>query len=338
VRRDLGEVGELARVGVVVVEFAAGFAFVPLGVAPARGAQAVAGEATGRRRDVRSGGWRGGFGFTFAFAGGGGRGGGGAAHHLRERPAAAGEGRIAQHGGEALALEIGGGFDAGEFGEGGEEVELADRGCGDGFWFRNAGGDDQEGHAGAFLKQALLLPEAVLAGEVAVVAREDDDRALGEAEAVEGVDDAADLGVHERDARVVALQRFAALVVGHVVLLAFVAGETGRRNIGLIGFDVGDDPHFLAWVVAEVGIFRRDVGCVRAVKTDSEEERALAGFREAFEDPLGVGGEHGIGVVRVAFRRGIPAERAAELTGGERGDFRFFLGAVDAGGVEREFP
>ena len=70
----VGEVGEFVRVGVVVVEFAALAALVPLGVAPARRAQAVAEESSLRRLQRRSP--------VASLAA--------AARDLRERPATAG--------------------------------------------------------------------------------------------------------------------------------------------------------------------------------------------------------------------------------------------------------
>ena len=168
--------------------------------------------------------------------------------------------------------------------------------------FRYAGGDDEQRHAGAFFEDALFLPEAVFAGVIAVVAGENDDRALREAEAVEGGDDATDLDIHKTDTGVVALKGVAALVVGHVVLLTFVAREAGGRDVGLVFLDVRHDAHFLARVVTVVGILRGDVGRVRTEETDGEKEGALTLLGATREHPLGVGGQHGVGVVLVAFR------------------------------------
>jgi hypothetical protein len=82
-------------------------------------------------------------------------------------------------------------------------------------------------HAGALFKEAHLLPQAVLAHVVAVVAGEDDDRVVGQAQPVERVDHAADLRVHEADAGVVGLHALAAQVVGQLVLLLLVAAQRG---------------------------------------------------------------------------------------------------------------
>ena len=286
------EVGEFAGIRFVVVEFAALFAGVPLGIAPTRSPQTVAGEASAagiglRRRR-----------FALTFAGRGCR----AAIHLRERPTTADRRRIAQQRDEALTLEIGGRLHPSEFGERREKIEVADRRGGDGFSFRNAGGDDEQRHAGAFFEDALFLPESVFTGVIAVVAGEDDDRALREAEAVEGGDDAADLDIHKTDTGVVALEGVAALIVGHVVLLTFVAAEARGRDVGLVFLNVRHNAHFLARVVTVVGIFRGDVGRVRTEKTDGEKEGPLTLLGATREHPLGVGGQHGVGVVLVAFR------------------------------------
>ena len=78
--------------------------------------------------------------------------------------------------------------------------------------FAAGGGDDQR-HAGRFLEQALLLPQAVvLAQVVAVVAVEDDDRLVRQLQPVEGVEQLADLRVHERDRGVIGLAGLARAV------------------------------------------------------------------------------------------------------------------------------
>ena len=94
----------------------------------------------------------------------------------------------------------------------------------------------------------------------------------------------------------------AALVVGHVVLLTFVAREAGGRDVGLVFLDVRHNAHFLARVVTVVGILRGDVRRVGTKKTDGEKEGALTLLGATREHPLGVGGQHGVGVVLVAFR------------------------------------
>ena len=87
----------------------------------------------------------------------------------------------------------------------GNRSTCADRRLRDAALRRDAGRDDQQRHAGALLEQAHLLPQAVLAHVVAVVAGEDDDRVVGQPEPIERVDDAADLRVHEADAGVIRL-------------------------------------------------------------------------------------------------------------------------------------
>ena len=195
----LGEVGDLLGVDVVVVELAALASLVPLGVAPAGGADAGA-------EDLGA--------FLAAAAG-----------DLGDGVALAGGAGVFEEGDKAVSLEVGGRGDAAELGQGGVEIDVANGGGGGGAGLGHAGGGDDEGDAGAFLKEAHFLPEAVLAKVVAVVAGEDDDGVFGEVERVEGVEDLADLGVHEADAGEVGLDGLLAEVVGEVFVLLFVAAE-----------------------------------------------------------------------------------------------------------------
>ncbi len=109
---------------------------------------------------------------------------------------------------------------------------------------------------------------------VAVVARENDNRLVREPEPVERVDHAAHLGIHEADAGVVGLERLPAQVVGHRVLLALVAHEGRRRDIGLILLHTLDDAHLLERVQVVVRL-RRYVRRVGTEETDGEEEWPL---------------------------------------------------------------
>ena len=58
-----------------------------------------------------------------------------------------------------------------------------------------AGRDDHERHAGAFLEQAALVPEAVFAEMPAVVAGEDDDGVVRQPEPLQRVEHAAGLRI-----------------------------------------------------------------------------------------------------------------------------------------------
>ena len=98
---------------------------------------------------------------------------------------------------EALAVARPTRAEAGELGEGGQDVEGGDRGVvaagGE------AGGGEHQRHAGGGLAEAHLEPEAALAEHVAVVGEEDDGGVLGHAGAVEDGEDLADLLVDVAD-------------------------------------------------------------------------------------------------------------------------------------------
>ena len=94
-------------------------------------------------------------------------------------------------------MQVGRRFDAAQFRERGEDVDQRDGRFRDPAGLRHAGGHDQQRDAGAFLEQAHLLPQAVLAHVIAVIAGEDDDRVLGEPQAIQRVHHPADLRIHE---------------------------------------------------------------------------------------------------------------------------------------------
>lgn len=200
-----------------------------------------------------------------------------------------------------------------------------------------SGRHDEHGDAGAFLEEAHFLPEPVFAGVVAVIAGEDDDGIVGEAETVEGVYDASDLCIHEADAGVVGLETFATEVVRKFVLLFFVTSEGGLGQIGLVFSNPLDDAHFAFVVFFEIG-FRRNVGRVRAEEPDGEEEGPRAVFCATFEDPFGITGIFAVRVFGIGFGGRVPTECAAELPGSKGEDFGFLLGSIDAGGVHFDLP
>ena len=113
-------------------------------------------------------------------------------------------------GADAFAEDAGGWSDAGEFAEGGENIEEVGEGL-DGFAFGNAGAADDEGCAHRVFEYALFAEEAVAAEGEAVVGGVDDDRVVGEAAGFERGEEAADLGVEVLDHRVV----FGELVADH---------------------------------------------------------------------------------------------------------------------------
>ena len=182
---------------------------------------------------------------------------------------------ILEHRHEALALQVRRRLDAAQLGERREQVDVRDRAI----WRRRPSlprrGDDQQRHAGTLLEQAHLLPQAVLAHVIAVVAGEDDDRVVGQAEPVERVDDAADLRVHEADAGVVCLPALAAEVVGQL-RPAPSCSCRGRRGgmSAWSSFTPCDHGISFSGYRSKYG-FRRDVRRVRPEEADGQEERPV---------------------------------------------------------------
>ena len=88
------------------------------------------------------------------------------------------------------------------------------------------GSDDEEGDAGGFFKEAALVPKVVFAQMPAVVGGEDDDRVVGQLQAVEGGENATDLGIDIADTGEITADSGAALLGsgGDVV-----AGDGGLR-------------------------------------------------------------------------------------------------------------
>ena len=130
----------------------------------------------------------------------------------------------------------------------------------------------------------MFSPEAVFAEEESVIAPEHDDRVVGEAEFVEGVDDLADLGVDVADAGVVGVAGFGLEFLGvfYVAGRAAVACEFLRRHVlgGIAMRRVVVVGEFDFSAVVEVPVFLRRVeGKVRAPEAAGEKE----GFTRAFQ-------------------------------------------------------
>ena len=219
--------------------------------------------------------------------------------------------RVVEHGAEIGAVEIGG---AGETAEGGKrrvDIDHFHEGLGGAAVGLGAGGGNDERHAGAALEETLFLPETVVAEVVAVVAGENDHGVLREAEAVEGVDDAAELRVHEGDGAVISLDSVAAERVGEFALGGVGAEVGGGGCAGAVVVAERGQRDFIGGVELEP-FFRGDVWRVRTVETDGEEERPGFAF-EALEQADRLGGADAVGVVDVfALVVGEPAQRAAE--------------------------
>ena len=173
---------------------------------------------------------------------------------------------------------------------------------------------------------------------VAVVAREHDDRVLREPEPVQRVHDAPHLGIHEADTRIVGLHGLPTQIIGQRPLLGLAAAESRRGNVRLVLLHAAHHRHVRLGVVSEIRIPRRDKRRVGPEKADREEEGPILPPRRALQHPFRIGREQRVGVMLVAFRRGIPAQGAAEIPRHERKDLRLFLEPVDSCRVECDLP
>mgnify|MGYP006135182859 CR=1 FL=1 len=222
---------------------------------------------------------------------------------------------ILQDRSEAFPVEMFGMRQVGQVAEGGIKIDEFDKGLGLSA-LGQAGASDNQGHAQRFVKGVLLSPEAVFAEEKSVIAPENDDGVVGEAEFGEGVDDLADLGVNIADAGVVGMAGLGLECFGgfHAASRAAVAGEFFRRDV--LGWIVSGrivvvrEFDFIA--VVEVPVFLRRVeGEVRTPEAAGEKE----GFTRAFQPSQIVNGFGGdlavlISLIRDVSRFAIgPAER-----------------------------
>ena len=116
---------------------------------------------------------------------------------LRERVRLDRARRIFEERTEAVALDLGRRRQPGEVGQGSIEIDELGKAGGHATVARRARRGNHERHARALLEQAGLLPQAVIAQVVAMVAGEDDDRAIREPQSIERLQDHADLCVHQ---------------------------------------------------------------------------------------------------------------------------------------------
>ena len=307
------EVGYFVGVGLVIVQFQAMLAVVPFGVTIAVGADGAAEGAgvfqAGQAR-ADAGGAVGGF-------ADGGLGGG------KDRR-------------ETFAFEMLGLGETAKVGEGGVEVDqLGEGGAGLAGGFHAGHGDDER-HAGAAFKEVTLLPQAVVAEVIAVVAEEHDDGVIVELEFFQAIEHAAEAGVHQGGGGVIGADDFLALLDGQLALVRAIGQGSGRNIVTIAGhFEYGFD--FIQWVMSRV-MGGRDVRRVRAVKTDGE-EKGFAGlvrviFLEEFHSSEG---GLAIGVFLVFAVEQQPAHRAA-VRAGAQGDDLVLLRAINADGVDDLVP
>jgi hypothetical protein len=104
-----------------------------------------------------------------------------------------------------------------------------------------------------------------------VVAPEHHDRVVRQPQPVEGVEDAAELRVHERDRRVVRRDRLLQLRLRHTPVRRLRPQCRGRNVRGVVG-RVLRQFHLRRGVQVEI-LLRRDVGGVGAEEADREEKR-----------------------------------------------------------------
>jgi hypothetical protein len=317
-----GEVGQFARVGGVIVKFAAFLSAIPFNVAVALGGDGAAhdlGEVVER--------------------GGQGAGIAGEAEDLGKGGAVPRGFRVFEQWFQTDAGEPGWRLEGCEIAQGGEEVdELDDTAAGfAALGFGDLGGGDDEGRSGGFVKEGAFLPEAVLAEMVAVVAPEHDEGFVPELVVVEGIEDKADLSINEGDAGVVGAKGFTEGVVGQSVAGGgAVVREGCGRDVGAIGGGRVRQAGGAEGIGIEPG-FWRDEGGVGAKEADGEEEGLLAEGVLA-EEAGGFEGDHAVGLFGIGAVGGEPAEGGADGFFGGGVDDEGFVGDVAALGVEDAVP
>jgi len=120
-----------------------------------------------------------------------------------------------------------------QFGKRGVDVHELREGIGALAGCLEAGDRDQQRRVGVVFHVAVLAPPGVLAELPAVVAPQDNDRLVRQAQPVEFVEDATQLRVHVADGGVVAMFELARQIVGNrpdgnaVVAAQFTAGQHG---------------------------------------------------------------------------------------------------------------
>ena len=167
---------QFQRIEVVIVQFDAGFAAVPLGAAPALGADALAGDVfvddLGKRRAIRRG------------IG------------------------IFQKGSECAAGKISRGGEPAEVGEGGIDVHEFDGAAAGAAGAGAVGEGDDEWDAERLLEECFFAPQAVVAEVKAVIAHENDNRIFPKIEAIERGEGEADIVIGEGDTGEVSREAF----------------------------------------------------------------------------------------------------------------------------------
>ena len=215
-----------------------------------------------------------------------------------------------QHRAEALALGALVGLEVAEIGDGGVEVDE----FGDALGGPSVGGitrvADDERHAGRVFVKRTLLPEAVFAEVIPVVADEHHDGVLIETLLLELGQHQAELGVHEGHRGEVGLLGRALGILGHPIIRHGGVREChGGLRLAVAGGFLGQ-LHLVLRVLGEVRL-RGDVGRVRAEEADREEERLIALLAEEVDR---LRGDLAVGLLGVGAVGGKPTEGAAVIT------------------------
>ena len=215
-----------------------------------------------------------------------------------------------QHRAEALAFDAFVGLEVAEVGDGRVEVDE----FGDALGGPSVGGiarvTNDERYAGRVFVEGALLPEAVLAEVIPVVADEHHDGVLLEALLLQLGQHQAELGVHEAHRGKVGLLGGALGVLGHPIVGDGGVGEShgGFRLTVAVGF-LGQ-LHLILRVLGEVRL-RRDVGRVRTEEADREEERLIALLAEEVDR---LRGDLAVGLFGIGAVGGEPAQGATVIT------------------------
>jgi len=233
---------------------------------------------------------------------------------------------------QAFALEIRWRLEPAEIGEGGIEVHELDRARGNADDFCFWQGYD-EGDTSGFFKEQLFLPLAVLAKTPAVVAPEENDGVVAELQAIERVEDFADLGIHEADAGEVGALKDAKLFFFETVVGGFDR-QSDRRDFGDVLGRLFGEGNFFEWVKIEV-FARGDVRDMGTIEADSEEE-GLVFVR--FEEADRFGSDLAVGLFFIGAFSLHPAERSTETAAGQKIDDVGFIVAVTAPWVDEFVP
>ena len=208
---------DFARVFLVIVEFEAVCACIPLGVAPALRADATAHDH-GRQAII------------------------GGAQNLRDSAAVPLTSRVVQKRAQALSVEFRWRRELSEISERGVKIDEFDDALANTSIPAASRGSDDERSASAFFEEGAFLPNAeMLAEVVAMVAPQDDDGVVGELQTVERIEHATDLRINEGNAGAVGLQGLAAgEFVEAVVRRGIVVSECGDWDVAaVVGGDFG---------------------------------------------------------------------------------------------------